>query len=484
MRGDSKQKQHRINLIVILVMVGILAVLRLTQGLNGSAIAALGFMAGAAVLCVLYYFLIPNDLVKVVATLWTGGFAALIYGYFVPGSSRVAFLPYVLLAMAGSYFVTKYIYWSMFPICGVMLLVSVLHPQTVEGMAEASIASAITKTLILLAVVYVTGLNTRRGEEMVAEAQYMLSTIEAQSNTSKDVAQRLNQAMESSGRLMAEVSSRAQGVKESADQIHVAMESLMQGITTINESVGTTAQAVTENEKISQSLAQSFAQVTGSVDKGSKGAAKVKRELGQMSQEVESALEVTRELMGRMNSIHSILDEINGIASQTNLLSLNASIEAARAGEHGKGFAVVAGEIRVLSEGSAKAAGNIQSILMELMDVAEKASKKIEASSKLSGKGAVEMEALLAMLQDVQATTNETGRIMEAEHEAIEKVIAKVGKEMQVIGMEMNNLVAVGEENFAMVTNINNTINEQSDAIRSLESQMSAVSVLGKELEI
>lgn len=63
-----------------------------------------------------------------------------------------------------------------------------------------------------------------------------------------------------------------------------------------------------------------------------------------------------------VDQVNSLTDEIMSIASQTNLLSLNASIEAARAGEAGKGFAVVAGEIGSLAENSRQTAGNIQKI--------------------------------------------------------------------------------------------------------------------------
>ncbi|MBO4913018.1 MAG: methyl-accepting chemotaxis protein [Butyrivibrio sp.] len=63
-----------------------------------------------------------------------------------------------------------------------------------------------------------------------------------------------------------------------------------------------------------------------------------------------------------VDQVNSLTDQIMSIATQTNLLSLNASIEAARAGAAGKGFAVVAGEIGALAENSKKTAGNIQEI--------------------------------------------------------------------------------------------------------------------------
>lgn len=92
---------------------------------------------------------------------------------------------------------------------------------------------------------------------------------------------------------------------------------------------------------------------------------------------VKEELEVAIENSSAVQKINNLAETILQIASQTNLLALNAAIEAARAGEAGKGFAVVADEVRNLAEQSAETVGNMQSVVTEVND----AVKNLAASS-------------------------------------------------------------------------------------------------------
>lgn len=81
-----------------------------------------------------------------------------------------------------------------------------------------------------------------------------------------------------------------------------------------------------------------------------------------------------------INEITSISDAISGIASQTNLLSLNASIESARAGEAGRGFAVVAEEIRSLSDETSDEIGKISNLTTRLLQAVDMLTKETTAT--------------------------------------------------------------------------------------------------------
>jgi methyl-accepting chemotaxis protein len=89
--------------------------------------------------------------------------------------------------------------------------------------------------------------------------------------------------------------------------------------------------------------------------------------------------DAVNQTVSAMKEIADKIMIIEEIARQTNLLALNAAIEAARAGEHGKGFAVVAAEVRKLAERSQIAAGEINELSTNSVDVAEKAGNTLNA---------------------------------------------------------------------------------------------------------
>ncbi|MCG8571267.1 MAG: methyl-accepting chemotaxis protein, partial [Spirochaetes bacterium] len=122
--------------------------------------------------------------------------------------------------------------------------------------------------------------------------------------------------------------------------------------------------------------------------------------------EMEQTISIINNITNSTETILSMVDVINVIASQTDLLAMNAAIEAAHAGESGKGFSVVADEIRKLAEDTAKNAKDISHSLTAVTDY-------INESKDSSAKTGRHFSSIVAGIKDVSASFNEIKQSMD-----------------------------------------------------------------------
>lgn len=139
------------------------------------------------------------------------------------------------------------------------------------------------------------------------------------------------------------------------------------------------------------------------------------KELALSSEQMDSLIEAMARMSKTSEEISVIITSIEKIASQTNLLSLNASIEAARAGEAGKGFAVVAEQIGELATQSANAAKNTK----ELIDTTLAA---IESGNNFTNKTAQSLNLVVESISKIEQSSIEINDAVSAQAEAIEQV--------------------------------------------------------------
>ncbi len=180
----------------------------------------------------------------------------------------------------------------------------------------------------------------------------------------------------------------------------------------------------------------------------------------------EEALVSSREMteltaaMGRISQtskqINDIIAEIEDIAAQTNLLSLNAAIEAARAGEAGKGFAVVADQIRKLADDSAQSAVHTRQLIETSIDEIGKGSQITDRTSASLQKVVEGMEILAKSAQDAKESTKTQADAMSQIEQGIEQISAVV----QNNSATAEETSATSEELSAQATSMNELVDQ------------------------
>lgn len=243
---------------------------------------------------------------------------------------------------------------------------------------------------------------------------------------------------------------------------------------------------VSEMENISDKITQSADRIGESADKslemaekGNDNIEEYVRQLSKVNSVMDEAASVASKLSTSTQEMNAIVNSITEIASQTNLLSLNASIEAARAGEAGKGFAVVASEIRKLAEDSHSAASRIGSIIEEVQLDAQNMSNKMTEGLEQLEKGNAIADMTSKSFADIKEGTeivnNDIKDILE-DIESLSGTIERVAESMRLIDQKTG-------ENVSVTSQISETVAEESANLEEVAATTVILSDLANDLE-
>ena len=245
----------------------------------------------------------------------------------------------------------------------------------------------------------------------------------------KDAMRKMNRQMNGTLHQVESAQSLAEGATDQAGSV----EELTATITNIADAVNRTAGELQKTTRKAENYAQQ-------ADAG--------------HAQMKSLMEEMDRINDTSKKIQNIIAEIEDIASQTNLLSLNAAIEAARAGEAGRGFAVVAEQIRKLAEQSAQSAVDTRSLIEGSLQEIERGNQAAEAAAE-------SLEQIVTGVKEIAADSRRLSEESTAQAQAMEQAevgVTQISEVVQSNSASAEESSATSEELSAQAYSLNEVV--------------------------
>ena len=260
------------------------------------------------------------------------------------------------------------------------------------------------------------------------------------------------------------VSDAVQGIAGGASKQAEELQTATVSVQKIEEAAGRVQESTSELANIASRMQEASAESAKSLEDLRKSSEDMSSAINEISERISA----TSDSVGHINNM---VEAISSIASQTNLLSLNASIEAARAGEAGKGFAVVAEEIGKLALDSNQSAESIRTEMASLLEKSQAAVSVADTVQKNNEKQqeiiTSTFDAVNKMIEDIRDTANGVSEISR-------NADACVSAKDDVVDV-INSLSGISEENAASSQETGASMQELTATVDTLSQSASSL---------